>query len=52
MSLFETTKLPCPLCGTEVSFNAVHSVNADRRPDLRDAIIAGTFQQEACSSCG
>ncbi|MEM7519318.1 MAG: CpXC domain-containing protein [Planctomycetota bacterium] len=52
MSLFDTTKLPCPLCGTETSFNAVHSVNVDRRPELRDQILEGTFQQEACGACG
>ena len=28
------------------------SVNADRRPDLRDAIVAGTFQRQPCPSCG
>ena len=35
MSLFLTQELPCPSCRTPVSFELVHSVNADRRPDLR-----------------
>jgi hypothetical protein len=52
MSLFRTTELPCPSCGKPVSFEAVHSVNADRRPDLRDAIVEGSFQRETCASCG
>lgn len=52
MSLFKTQTLPCPDCGTAVDFEVVHSVNADRRPDLRDAIVDGTFQQQPCGSCG
>jgi hypothetical protein len=31
---------------------AVGSLNADRRPDLRDAIIDDTFQITKCPSCG
>jgi hypothetical protein len=30
----------------------VHSVNADRRPDLRDAILDRSFQRQPCPSCG
>lgn len=30
---------------------AVGSVNADRRPDLRDAILANTFQEVTCEHC-
>lgn len=52
MSLFDTTTLKCPGCGTDVSFQIVESVSADRRPDLRDAILDGSFQREACPSCG
>jgi hypothetical protein len=51
MSIFHTTQLPCPACGTKVDFETVHSVNADRRPDLRDAIRSGEFQRETCPSC-
>jgi hypothetical protein len=43
MSMFESIAVACPACGTQVDFDAVQSVNADRRPDLRAAILAGTF---------
>ncbi len=52
MSLFQSTNLPCPSCGKDVEFQVVHSVNADRRGDLRDAIREGSFQRETCGSCG
>jgi hypothetical protein len=51
MSIFQTLDVPCPTCGTKVSFDLVHSVNADRRPDLRQAILERSFQREACPSC-
>jgi hypothetical protein len=51
MSLFEPTTLACPACGTPVEFQAVASVNADRRSDLRDAILDRSFQREACPKC-
>jgi len=51
MSLFRTAAVSCPSCGAELTFDAVHSVNADRRPDYRDAILDDTFQFETCISC-
>ena len=51
MSMFKVVPLPCPSCGTSVEFNAVISVNADRRPDLRAAILDASFQREACPKC-
>jgi hypothetical protein len=51
MSLFFPTTLACPKCGEPVEFQANASVNADRRPDLRAAIINGTFQQGTCGKC-
>src|SRR5437879_5486663 len=51
MSLFATVNVPCPACGKQVAFNTVHSVNADRRADLREAIQKGTFQSQACPGC-
>jgi hypothetical protein len=51
MSVFENTKLKCPSCGADVKFSAVHSVNADRRPDLREAILDESFQRRECPSC-
>lgn len=52
MSLFRTLDIPCPSCAAPVSFDLVHSVNADRRPDLRAEILARTFQQKSCAACG
>jgi hypothetical protein len=52
MSIFRTSEVGCPTCATPTSFELVHSVNAGRRADLRDAIIDGSFQSEACPSCG
>jgi len=51
MSLFEHVMLPCPACGEQVEFEAVASVNADRRPDLREQILEGTFQRQPCPKC-
>jgi hypothetical protein len=51
MSVFEDTKVKCPSCGTEVDFKAVHSVNVDRRPDLREAILDESFQRLECPTC-
>lgn len=51
MSIFRPVEVPCPSCKVPVTFQLVHSVNADRRPDLRQAIIDRTFQQEKCPSC-
>jgi len=52
MSIFKTVELPCPTCATRVSFELVHSVNADRRPDLRQAVLDRSFQREQCPACG
>lgn len=52
MSLFHTSQIPCPSCGQDVEFEVVASVNAVRRPDLRQAILDGTFQQQTCGHCG
>lgn len=52
MSLFKTTALACPACNRPLSFQTVYSVNADRRPDLRAAILDGSFQRMDCPHCG
>lgn len=52
MSLFVTQDIPCPSCGKNVEFPVNFSVNADRRPDFRAAIVDGSFQVEECSHCG
>lgn len=52
MSIFTAMKLGCPSCGKDVDFKAVQSVNIDRKAELREEILAGTFQQEDCPECG
>ncbi|MCI0682584.1 MAG: CpXC domain-containing protein [Gemmataceae bacterium] len=51
MSLFRPVSVPCPSCGASVEFNTVFSLNADRRPDLRVAVLNGSFQRQACPQC-
>jgi hypothetical protein len=52
LSIFLPVNARCRKCGTTVQANLAASVNADRRPDLRQAIIDGTFQSLACPGCG
>ena len=52
MSIFRTVTMKCPACATPVDFPLVESVSADRRPDLRDAILDRSFQRQSCPSCG
>ncbi|WP_343079647.1 CpXC domain-containing protein [Ostreiculturibacter nitratireducens] len=52
MSLFTTMNVTCPSCGQTMTMEAVGSVNADRRPDLREAILENVFQQVPCVNCG
>jgi len=51
MSIFKAMQLACPVCRKPFDYEAVHSVNADRRPDLREAILDGSFQQVDCPAC-
>lgn len=52
MSLFKPVSMSCPHCAKTLEFQASASVNADRRPDLRAAILDGSFQRENCPHCG
>ncbi len=52
MSLFQETVIDCPSCARSLSFETVHSLNADRRPDLRAAILDSRFQRTNCPHCG
>ncbi|MFN0184637.1 MAG: CpXC domain-containing protein [Aquabacterium sp.] len=52
MSVFESTQVACPSCGQVQACELVHSVNAVRRPDLRQAILDRQFQRQACVACG
>jgi CpXC protein len=51
MSLFKVVEVSCPVCDTVSAFDMVHSVNADRRPDLREEILNHTFQRIICPGC-
>jgi hypothetical protein len=52
MSLFLRVTATCTKCGKAAETELAASVNADRREDLRDAIIDGSFQSLTCSGCG
>jgi len=52
MSIFNKAVAKCGNCGNEQGASLAASVNADRRPDLRDAILDGSFQAEPCEKCG
>jgi hypothetical protein len=52
MSMFITQIVHCPACEHAFEIEVVESVNADRRPDLREEILAGTFQVQTCPDCG
>lgn len=51
MSIFIPVTARCRTCGTEVHTDLAASVNADRRPDLRAAILDGSFQAMTCPGC-
>ncbi|MEP2718919.1 CpXC domain-containing protein [Pseudophaeobacter sp.] len=51
MSLFHPANLVCPNCQARIEMMAVGSVNADRRPDLRDEILENRFQDVNCPKC-
>lgn len=51
MSLFTHLMAECPACQARFDIEVVASVAGDRRPDLKAAIIDGSFQQQTCPSC-
>lgn len=51
MSIFRPLTVACPACQEALEMDAVESVNADRRPDLRDAILDRSFQVVECPHC-
>jgi CpXC protein len=52
MSLFRAETFACPECTTPIRFQVADSLNADRRPDLRDAILDDSYQRGVCDACG
>jgi hypothetical protein len=51
MSVFHQASVTCGKCGTVNGVDLAASVNAGRRPDLRAAILDGSFQSIRCESC-
>ncbi|MDE2006264.1 MAG: CpXC domain-containing protein [Rhodospirillales bacterium] len=51
MSIFLPATATCPVCNATKEVELAASVNADRRPDLREAILDGSFQAVACPKC-
>jgi hypothetical protein len=52
MSIFVTASTVCPTCGTAAALDYPASINADRRPDLRAAILERSLFTLACRNCG
>jgi hydrogenase maturation factor len=52
MSIFLEATATCGTCGNQAQVDLAASVNAARRPDLRTAILDGSFQAEVCAQCG
>src|SRR4051794_37808401 len=52
MSLFTPESVTCGACGKTSQVLRAGSINADRREDLRQAILDGSFQAETCPHCG
>ncbi len=51
MSVKRQVEIACPGCGRHQPFGLIYSVNADRRADMRQAILAETFQTHSCVAC-
>ena len=51
MSVFEPSRAYCPSCGAAAEVLLARSVNAARSPEIRDSILAGSFQAVTCTHC-
>jgi hypothetical protein len=52
MSTYFEEEISCPCCGDTQARKVAHSINATRMPQVREAILDGTFQQATCDKCG
>ncbi|MCK6524068.1 CpXC domain-containing protein [Myxococcota bacterium] len=52
MSTFALRPRRCLACGVSSEREVAVSLNGERRPDLRAAILDGSFQRYPCPSCG
>lgn len=51
MSRSRSTSLSCPGCQSPVSVELYGSINVDRAPALRDAVLDGSLQSARCEGC-
>lgn len=51
MSTFEPQQVPCPHCGQGAEHQVAVSINAARRPALREEIEAGGLHRFTCPAC-
>lgn len=52
MSRLHSETFPCGHCGAALEMGVVASINADRRPDLREAVLDDSYQRGSCEACG
>jgi len=52
MSRLFSQTFACTGCGVSLEMGIVASINADRRPDLRDAVLDDSYQRGRCEACG
>jgi hypothetical protein len=52
MSFIVDATATCPTCDATARLDFPASINADRRPDLRAAILNGSIYVQDCASCG
>ena len=51
MSVYTTQTFVCPECGEALEYDSFDSINADRRPDLREEILAASLSVAHCAAC-
>ena len=52
MPRFIASTATCAKCGAANRVQLAAGINGVRRPDLRDAVLDGTFQSFSCANCG
>lgn len=52
MSVLQSHTVRCPRCDAAADRQLARSINAERAPQLRQAVLDGTLQRFACEACG
>jgi hypothetical protein len=52
MSRLHHQSFSCSACAAALEMGIVASINADRRPDLRQAVLDDSYQRGRCQACG